>query len=587
MTELLVCVLAAPGENPDSSHAALVKAGVRGAVTIELERPGAWAAARNEALERAESFGFLGLIEAGVEVSPGWLEGWRAVRSEAAGAYGGPVTASGRVAAGLDPVRHGQVLGLPGDGALASGNAILNTAALRAVGGFSPVRGHRAAIDGLADWQLAIEAIEQAGWECVLDDRLAATRDVTAASYGQILRRRLHTGARSAALAPEPESGSLASAVRSTAAASGQLVRGDLAASADRFAWTAAQTGAALGPLLAHRGLQPDRARTPWRPSVAPAQPGPVRGRVARPARTQRGARTVLLYHRVCDLADDPMAVSVTPEHFAEQMDWLAQSGRAASLADVAAGKAPRGAVAVTFDDGYHDNLVHALPVLGRTAVPATLFAATGQIERGEGFWWDTIGRLLASGIANGRPGPLTIELPEGARSWHPGRDTPVGALLDQVHAALRPRDHASIAAALVQVADWAGEPAGPTPESDRPLTVPELRELAASGTVDVQSHGCDHLSLALVPADVRARDIVNAADAIEEWLGTRPRHIAYPFGVPGTDVDDATRDAAALAGYEIGVINAPGPVETANPLAIPRRAVPDVDGAQFAEWLG
>lgn len=586
MTDLLACVLGGSSAEAESSCETLRAAGVQNIARVELTRPGAWAAARNEALARAEAFEFLALVEGGVRVSSGWLDGWRAARDEAAAVFGGPITPEGIAAAGIDPAAHGQVLGLPAAGRVASGNAILRTSALRAVGGFSPVAGHPAAVDGLADWQLALEALEAAGWTVICDERLAATRAVDDVSYLTLLRRRLHTGARKAALSPEPATAPLIGAARSALAATRELVRLDRAAAADRLAWSAAQVGEGLGPLVAHKGLQPDRTRTPWRPSVAAPLPSPLRRAVPSVRRGHGGAYTVLLYHRVCDQAADPLAVSVSPDNFAAQMEWLAHSGRAATLAEVASGRAPRRAIAVTFDDGYHDNLANALPVLERTSVPATLFAATGQIERGEGFWWDTVGRLLAAGIAAGRPGPLTLDLAEGARSWRPGPDTPIEALLDQVHAALRPRVHQEIAAAVDQIAQWAGESAHPPPSADRPLTVEELRELAASPWFDVQSHGRDHLSLALVPDDARATDLKAAADDLTRWLGTRPRHVAYPFGVPGTDVDQSTQHAAADAGYELGVVNNPGRVEGADPFAIPRLAVPDIDGVQFARWL-
>ena len=55
----------------------------------------------------------------------------------------------------------------------------------------------------------------------------------------------------------------------------------------------------------------------------------------------------------------------------------------------------PANAVAVTFDDGYRDNLVHAKPVLARYGVPATLFLATGFIDQDAPFWWDELASMI------------------------------------------------------------------------------------------------------------------------------------------------------------------------------------------------
>ena len=94
-------------------------------------------------------------------------------------------------------------------------------------------------------------------------------------------------------------------------------------------------------------------------------------------------------------------------------------------------------------------------------------------------------------------------------------------------------------------------------------------------------------MSLAFVPEAVRADDLAAAAADLEQMTGRRPTQLAYPFGVPGTDVDAATQRAAAAAGYELAVVNAPGRVESADRFAVPRRAVPDIGGEAFSAWLG
>ena len=72
----------------------------------------------------------------------------------------------------------------------------------------------------------------------------------------------------------------------------------------------------------------------------------------------------VLLYHRIADSSDDRFRLCVTPGHFDEQMSVLSESGGALHLDDFVArqksGKLPEGSMAVTFDDGYVDNLHEA-----------------------------------------------------------------------------------------------------------------------------------------------------------------------------------------------------------------------------------
>ena len=82
----------------------------------------------------------------------------------------------------------------------------------------------------------------------------------------------------------------------------------------------------------------------------------------------------ILTYHSV-GARDHEM--NVTPGAFAEQMEWLAAQCTVITLAEAAQGRA---GLAVTFDDGFRDNLTEAAPILQRHAIPATLFAVAGRL---------------------------------------------------------------------------------------------------------------------------------------------------------------------------------------------------------------
>ena len=95
----------------------------------------------------------------------------------------------------------------------------------------------------------------------------------------------------------------------------------------------------------------------------------------------------------------DPWQLAVTPSHFAEHLEVIRRHGRPLAVRDLtralADGRTPRRAIVVTFDDGYADNLHHALPLLERHDVPATMFIAAGCVGRLDGFWWDQLERLI------------------------------------------------------------------------------------------------------------------------------------------------------------------------------------------------
>ena len=82
------------------------------------------------------------------------------------------------------------------------------------------------------------------------------------------------------------------------------------------------------------------------------------------------------MYHRVEDLAYDPYDLAVSPKNFMQQIDYIKRTCSVVSLLDIAkglrSGSLPRRAVAITFDDGYVDNLKNAKPILKAAQTPAT-----------------------------------------------------------------------------------------------------------------------------------------------------------------------------------------------------------------------
>ncbi len=93
----------------------------------------------------------------------------------------------------------------------------------------------------------------------------------------------------------------------------------------------------------------------------------------------------VLYYHRVG--APDPISVSVPTDLFRRQMEFLARRGyRSLTMAELRAhveGRHPvkDKAVAITFDDGFRDNLQYAFPVLQQFRMKAAIFVCTGLLR--------------------------------------------------------------------------------------------------------------------------------------------------------------------------------------------------------------
>jgi len=90
---------------------------------------------------------------------------------------------------------------------------------------------------------------------------------------------------------------------------------------------------------------------------------------------------SVLVYHTISAPAEPlPGEIDISPEAFARQLGWLARWRSVVPLVDTLGSTKRRSPVALTFDDGFQDNLTVALPLLEKYSMPATIFVTPGFI---------------------------------------------------------------------------------------------------------------------------------------------------------------------------------------------------------------
>jgi hypothetical protein len=106
------------------------------------------------------------------------------------------------------------------------------------------------------------------------------------------------------------------------------------------------------------------------------------------------GKLSILIFHRVLAIPDPLFPDEVDAGHFNCIIGWLKQWLTILPLDDalmrLKRGDLPARAAAITFDDGYADNLMLAAPILQKHGVTATFFIATGFLDGGR-MWNDTV----------------------------------------------------------------------------------------------------------------------------------------------------------------------------------------------------
>lgn len=307
----------------------------------------------------------------------------------------------------------------------------------------------------------------------------------------------------------------------------------------------------------------------------------------------------ILLYHRVTRLGTDPQLLAVSPEHFAEHLELLKNIARPMALGEMVArarhGEDLNGAVAITFDDGYADNLREARPILKAADVPATVFVAAGGIDSDREFFWDELDRIF---LQPGRlPETLRIELGglvyetdlgaaasysheewERYRHWNVTMEENPSArqrVYREVCGLIHRMTSAQREIALGQIQEWSG--LGTAGRSTHGMmTAEELRELVKGGLIEVGGHTVSHPLLSVESVADQNREISEGKVAIEQILGDRIKSFSYPFG-GRRDYTPDTMAAVKEAGFEYACSNFKGVVTAeTDPFQLPRMIVRD-----------
>lgn len=316
----------------------------------------------------------------------------------------------------------------------------------------------------------------------------------------------------------------------------------------------------------------------------------------------------ILVYHRIAELSADPWSLAVTPAHFAEHLAVLRSKTSPLTLTELFAQRAERRRsawpVAVTFDDGYADNLLNAIPELKRENIPATLFLISGPAGRTVEFWWDDLERILL--MPGTLPERLCLHLSAGPREWslqHAATYTEADAqqycrwrawndpptprhfLYRSLWELLHGLSEAARSEVLKQLYAWAGIGAEVRP-THRGMSEHEVRVLAQEPLIEVGAHTVTHSVLAKLPRRQQEEEIMTCKTDLENLTGKSVVTFAYPYG-QRTDYNEETMRIVQDAGFSLACVNYPGLVTAiTDPYQLPRMYVQDWSSETFARNL-
>jgi peptidoglycan/xylan/chitin deacetylase (PgdA/CDA1 family) len=261
---------------------------------------------------------------------------------------------------------------------------------------------------------------------------------------------------------------------------------------------------------------------------------------------------TVVMLHRVLPVSEadrlgaDPV-YTITPELLSGTVEFLKQNYSIVGVRDVLSSlrrerPLPRCPLLITFDDGWRDNLLWALPSLRGT--PWTLFAAADILLERECWWQEVVLSALRSGQTN------VEELWTKAAAFEPAadpladREDTLGLLLR--YAELLPETRHDVLAPYERSL---------RADSRHMLTSSELMALRREG-IEIGSHGASHLPLTRVPDP--AEDLRRSLELLKPF-GCQPI-LSFPHGRYDEKVTRAARKVGFAAMFTSDPILNPCP---------------------------
>jgi len=233
----------------------------------------------------------------------------------------------------------------------------------------------------------------------------------------------------------------------------------------------------------------------------------------------------IFLYHRVNpDSNSNLFDLKVTPLTFESQIQSILKNKKVVFVDDLVKNRfesSPENHTAITFDDGYEDNFLHAFPIIKKYNIPVTIFLTTAFVG--------TSGDWMISDLAELAFKKKIIQ----------------GDMKETIQR-LRflKREEFSEILCLNQLQE------NDFREENRGLDWSQIREMRDSGLVRFEVHGHQHINYMHQSEDDIKVDMNTCRSIVEDELGYTSKILAYPFG-SNYDVNTSCHRIADELGFE------------------------------------
>ncbi len=248
----------------------------------------------------------------------------------------------------------------------------------------------------------------------------------------------------------------------------------------------------------------------------------------------------ILTYHSVIPYSEKYKRFDyrncVTDENFDKQIRFLKQNYNVVTMDEAVEAIREKNInerlAVITFDDGFRNNYLYALPVLKKNNVSAVFYLATSFIGKKETLWTETVNHLLTA------TGERSIELEMNGAARRFNLTGPA----QKEKASIEIRNYLKFSSAEVEedilnqlqekIKD-VSDPVSFDPDRYAFMSWSDVNEMEKSG-MEIGSHTHSHFTLNMLDKKSSFKDIGDSKKQIEEHTDHTCKHFSYPNGEKG-----------------------------------------------------
>ena len=225
----------------------------------------------------------------------------------------------------------------------------------------------------------------------------------------------------------------------------------------------------------------------------------------------------------------------ITKSEFNSFIKGLSKVGTPVSIGEILkirnGKKMPQYPFAITFDDGFRNNLSLALPILVKYEVPATIYITTDFIDRNRMSWIDRIEWAFE------KKKTIKIDLPWRKNKTNISSVKKKIELLEEIRLFIKKNKYInpntfadSVQTSLNLPLKYSGQS-----DLDRKLSWSEVSFLSSHSSITIGGHTHNHLILSHLNKDELNYEIGKSLSLIKKNTGKRVQHYSYPEGLDYT----------------------------------------------------